>query len=180
MSPRISPLPPAEWTEAAREVFSIIEGPKARENGTRFKIILTLANYPDLAIPYLNFSKCLLKTSSLSDRIREIVTLRVAHLYRSEYEWDQHVISAIRIGMTEAEIAAVKVGAAAIGWSDLERQLLRAVDELRADSTITDETWNALAAHLDQRQLMDLLFTVGGYAMLAMFLNAAGVELEDS
>ena len=36
----------------------------------------------------------------------------------------------------------------------------------------------ALAASFDERQLMDLIFTTGTYALLAMAFNSFGLELD--
>jgi len=55
---------------------------------------------------------------------------------------------------------------------------VRAVDELIGDATITDATWQALARELDEQQLMDLVFTVGAYDVLAMAFRSFGVELD--
>ena len=57
--------------------------------------------------------------------------------------------------------------------------MLRAVDELVADAEITDGTWQELAVELDRHQLMDLVFTVGAYDLLAMAFKSFGVELDD-
>ena len=59
-----------------------------------------------------------------------------------------------------------------------DRAVLRAADELHADSFVTDTTWQALAEHYDTRQLMDLVFTVGQYTLVSMALNTLGVQLE--
>jgi hypothetical protein len=57
--------------------------------------------------------------------------------------------------------------------------MLRAVDDLVADALVTDETWSALAEELDSPQLMDLVFTVGCYDLIAMFFKSAGVQVDD-
>jgi len=44
---------------------------------------------------------------------------------------------------------------------------------------VTDRTWGLLAGGLDEQQLMDLVFTVGTYDLLAMALRTFGVELDD-
>jgi hypothetical protein len=54
-----------------------------------------------------------------------------------------------------------------------------AVDELVRDAKVADDTWQVLAGDLDQQQLMDLVFTVGAYDVLAMALRSFGVELDD-
>jgi len=59
---------------------------------------------------------------------------------------------------------------------EFDRTVLAAVDELVEKTRISDETWAALAEEFDTRQLMDFVFTVGGYHMLAMALNTFGVQ----
>ena len=44
---------------------------------------------------------------------------------------------------------------------------------------VSDATWKALAAELDEQQLMDLVFTVGAYEILALAFRSFGVELDD-
>jgi 4-carboxymuconolactone decarboxylase len=51
-------------------------------------------------------------------------------------------------------------------------------DELHYDAFISEATWTALATRFDTRQLMDLVFTVGAYKMLAMALNSFGAQLD--
>jgi hypothetical protein len=46
------------------------------------------------------------------------------------------------------------------------------------DSRLSDATWATLCEHLDERQRMDLVFTIGGYCLSAMAFNALGIEPE--
>jgi len=177
-TPRIPPSTALEWTDEIREFFTQTEERGGQPVFSRLNITLTLAHHPDLAIPYLKFGMHILNGSTLSPRVREIATLRTAWLHRSDYQWVKHAQGAARIGMTVEEIEAIKVGADAPVWSKFERHVLRAVDQLRNDVAIDDETWNGLAEELDRRQLLDFLFTVGSYAMLAMVLNGIRVQLE--
>jgi hypothetical protein len=45
----------------------------------------------------------------------------------------------------------------------LDTALLRATDELHRDDRVSDETWAALSAKFDARQLLDVMISVGGY-----------------
>ena len=56
--------------------------------------------------------------------------------------------------------------------------LLRSVDELAADHRVGDETWKRLAEDFDRRQLMDLVFTIGAYDLLAVAMNTFGLQLD--
>lgn len=176
--PRVPPVPPAEWTPEMRDFFAIMEGPEAREKGSQFNVVLTLANHPQMASPFMNYYKVLLSNSTLSLRLREIVTLRIAWRLQSEYEWTQHVAIGKDIGLGDEHIEAIKQGAEVAIWSDLERDAVRAVDQLGTRSQIDDETWDGLSKHLNRREMMELLFIIGTYTLLCYAFNAMGVQLE--
>jgi alkylhydroperoxidase family enzyme len=110
----------------------------------------------------------------------ELVILRVAHNAGSEYEWGHHERLGKRAGLTVEEIARVRSGPAAVGWSERQRLLLAAADEMHADGRgrISDATWAGLAADLDEPRLIELCMLIGHYEMLAMTLNSLGVEPE--
>jgi 4-carboxymuconolactone decarboxylase len=47
------------------------------------------------------------------------------------------------------------------------------------DTIIEDRTWEILCRHLSTEQIMDAVFTIGQYNMLAMALNTLGVQREE-
>jgi alkylhydroperoxidase family enzyme len=140
-------------------------------------MVAILTWHPALTKAFLTFNTHLFQ-STLSDRVRELVTVRVGWLRRSEYEWAQHVAMARAAGISQEEIDAIGEGPGWKGWSPLEAALLRSVDEIIADRYISDETWAVLAAHFDRRQQMDLVFTIGAYDLLAMAFDTFGLELD--
>ena len=137
----------------------------------------TLARHPDLTRSFNTFNGHLLYGTTLTPRQRELLVLRVGAVRDSEYEWAQHAVLAGDVGLSEDDIARIAAGPA--GWTGLDAALLRAVDELLADALITDLTWKELAAELDDQQLMDVVFTVGAYDLLAMAFRSFGVQLDE-
>jgi alkylhydroperoxidase family enzyme len=147
-------------------------------SGPILNIFRTLANHPALAKRWLVFGNHILAKSTLPAREREIAILRIGWLCRSGYEWGQHVVIGKASGLSDDEIARIPQGAAASGWSALERALLRATDELYEDAFVSDATWAELASALSTQQLMDFVFTVGQYNLVSMALNSFGVQPE--
>ena len=174
-SPRVAPLADSEWNDEAEEVL----GRLRRGDGRVLNIFRTLGHHPKLLKRWMVFGNHVLSKSSLSPRDREIAILRIGWLCQAEYEWGQHADISRQIGMTEAEITRVSAGPGAEGWTPLESALIRAVDELHADAMISNETWEALSAHYETQQLMDLVFTVGQYNLVSMALNTLGVQLDE-
>jgi alkylhydroperoxidase family enzyme len=154
--------------------------PKADPNRPKAMNLLgTFARHPSLTRAYNTFNGHVLFASTLPPRLRELVVLRVAAVRDAEYEWAQHVVLAVDEGITPDEIERVRSQPDAMEWSRLESSLLRAVDELVRDASIGDDTWTVLASELDDEQLMDFVFTVGAYDLLAMMMRSFGVQLDD-
>jgi AhpD family alkylhydroperoxidase len=113
---------------------------------------------------------------TLPRRETELVILRVAHLRDCGYEFDHHVRLARRSGIGPDEVRRSSEGAEAPGWSSRERAVLVAVDALHYDQDLKDETWDALTAHLDEREVIELCLLVGHYEMLATTIAALRIE----
>jgi alkylhydroperoxidase family enzyme len=182
-TPRLSPVPKAEWPE---EIATFIAGYRNSVRGDRpedgrqsgANLLGTLVRYPALAKAFLTFNGHFLYSSTLSARQRELLILRVAFLRRCDYEWAQHAILAEKFDIRPDEVTWVAVGPDAAGWSPAEAALLKAADELVVDGAVSGETWAVLRQELDERQLMDVVFTVGTYETVAMALSSFGVEPE--
>lgn len=169
---RIPPLPAGQWDDAVHGALRMM--PEERRNpAAAGNAIATFVNHPELTRPYLTFSFYLLTRSTLPARLRELAVLRVAHLTECAYEWDEHVRMGRDEGLTDDDIVALTRGEAADAF---DRTVLTAVDELVGTTRIGDRTWAALGERMNTRELMDFVFTIGGYHMLAMALNTFGVE----
>ena len=172
--PRIPPLPPSEWNSDVQETMATLN-----RDGQVFNIFSTLARHPALLRRWLVFGNHVLGKSTLPARERELAILRTGLLCRAEYEWGHHVAIGKEAGLSAEEITRVTLGAASQGWQPWEAAVLRAADELHADSFISDATWKTLAQRYSDQQLIDLIFTVGQYKLVCMALNSLGVQLEE-
>jgi len=181
--PRLAPLPFAEWDDDARSVLlPHLRRPEVYLSGAAdappMPVVLELlARNLALSGAWLPFTDMLAGgDATLRPEHRELVILRVARRTHSGYEWTQHVRSGRETGLTEAQIDAIGQGAAAEGWTPLERALLTAVDEMIDGFAVGEETWATLAASFDGAQMLELLFVIGGYVCLAYVLNSVGLQ----
>jgi len=174
-APRITPQE-GEWHKSISQTYNLYK--KAFE-GKIPNVSKTLARHPKLMKNWEPLTNYLMMRSRLPKRDREIVILRIGWLCQSEYEWAQHAIIAKEIGLLEEEIQRITKGPDAKGWSEFEKTLICAVDELYTDAFISDDTWKALSENYNIKKLMDLIVTVGQYNLVSMFLNSTGVQLEE-
>lgn len=184
---RIRPLPLREWPPQMRDALAALTPANPRhpvyekrdDRPKALNALGVLAHHPALTHAFHVFNGHLQFATTLSLRERELLILRVAAVRRAEYEWAQHCVVGRDVGISDEDIARVAEGPDAAGWSALEQAMLRAVDELIAEATVSDATWQVLAEHLDEQQLMDLVFTVGGYDVVAMAFRTFRVPLDD-
>ena len=155
------------------------EFPQTEGRPKGLNVLGTFAHHPALAKAYNTFNGHVLFATTLSLRQRELLVLRVAAVRGSAYEWAQHAVLAGDVGLSPDEVAAIAEGPGAGDWSPLEAAMVQAVDELVTDAELSDDTWAALSAELDAQQLLDLVFTVGAYDLLAMALKSFGTPLDD-
>jgi AhpD family alkylhydroperoxidase len=158
--------------------FAQIAGRVSRTNPPN--LFLTMGRRPKLFRGWLRFAGRLMPGGTLPRRETELVILRVAHLRDCEYERDHHVRIGNRAGLTDADLARVADGPSADGWSEHERVLLTAVDELHAQHDLSDATWDQLTEQYDERRLIELVFLVGHYEMLATFIGTLRIERDHS
>lgn len=174
-SARIAPLEDREMTVEQRSVLSPLT-----ERGQLFNIFRTFGRRPAGLAGFLAWGGYILSPENqLPAREREIVILRVGVLCRSGYEFAQHEIIGLQSGLTPEDVARVKVGGEAAGWSPAEAALIRMADELVGDHFVSDATWTLLRSCYDEETCMDAVFTVGQYVQVSMFLNTFGVQPDD-
>lgn len=172
--PRVAPLQESEFNDEARELLEPL-----RRDGHIYNIFATLARHPQLLKRWLVFGGHVLGKSTLPPRDREIAILRMGWLCKAEYEWGHHVAIGKQVGLDDGDIKRITEGPDASRLDPFEAALLRAVDELHANTFINDSTWKALAERYSTEQLLDLLFTAGQYKLVSMVLNSVGVQLEE-
>jgi alkylhydroperoxidase family enzyme len=173
----MSRLGPVE--DPTPEQAELLEPYRTFSGGEPFNIFRTLVRHPKLFKRSMVLATGLLMKGELAPRTREIAILRVAWRSGSVYEWGQHVRIGLDSGLAQDEIDALATEAADAAWSDAERLTVAVADELCRDVDLTDATWDAALATWGEQGLMELIFLVGNYRMLAGFLNAARVELDD-
>jgi len=171
--PRLVPLQRDEWTPEIRSLLD--PGNTGRDVANVYK---TYIYSFEMDVLRRNVSEHIRDETTLSDRHREMLLLRIGVLCRSEYEWAAHSRIARAVGLTDDELDRIVAGPEQ--WTDnaVERALLHAADELYRDDFVSDETWAVLAEAFDAPQLLDILTAVGGYRMFSMAINTFGVQLD--
>lgn len=179
LPPRMPPVPADQWTDEIHDFFALLDPAATREAGTRWISLQIMANHPKLSLAWGAYNKFIMDQLDLDPKLREIAILRVGHRYNNAYEWHHHSIIGRRFGLTDQQIHAVKSGHEDPIWSELEAHVLKAVDEIIDRAETTDSTWAVLMRELGPKQLMELLYAIGTYGLIAWVFNSMRVPLED-
>ena len=184
--PRIQPIRPDGFTDEMRRALApFLRTPVAGESPAKEmaelpEMLATLVRHPELFRHHVETGVLLLSRGALSPRDRELAVLRIGWLCQAPYEWGEHVQIGKRVGLSEEEIERLIRGSAAPGWSDRDRAIVGAVEELHRDAMISDATWEILARDLDDQQLIEFVMLVGHYQTVAYYQNALRIGLRDA
>ena len=172
--PRIAPLPRARWGADALDLLGgDVPGGRA---GQTSNFLTTLVRDPALLRLLMGFIRRLWVNSSIPLRDRELVVLRTTWLCQSPYAWSEHVRIAQSQGIDHADIQRVADGPDAAGWDEFDRAIVRAVDQLHATATVSDEAWQVLATRYTEEQLLEFPMLAGLYHLVSWTQNAAGIQ----
>lgn len=167
----LTPRPVTDWPELLDPVV-------ADMNGTPINVHKLMAHSPALLHAWWDFRNFGVRGGSLGDRLGELVILRVSLHLGAWYEWASHVDRALRVGLELPIIQAVMDRPIAPIFSEDQRLVLQAVDELMTARHITPSTLNALQPQFSTDQIMDLMAIAGMYVVLGYFIKTWDLELD--
>lgn len=183
----LQPIPPEQWDEEIMDALGAFPSSrdfvlgKWKEGSDDLRGRNTLgflAHYPELAKAYLTLNRHVSAGTSLSFRDKEILILRTARLRRADNEFAQHIILGRRAGLSDTQLLQLIDGASAETWDSQDALLIRAADELFLQAKISTDTLDRLSAHFNDRQIMDMVFLAGTYAMLSSAINTFAIPLD--
>ena len=166
-APRVPLLAPHEFNEEQRSLTT--------DEQRHVNLFQLVAQHPEAhrrlkaTGSFANFE------TQLPVRDRELMILRMAWLYQSEFEWSQHAQPALDAGLTGDDLARVKVGAEADGWDDWDRTVLRTVEGLVSDCMIPTPVWDALAERYSTEMMLELVIFFGHYTLVTTLANVFGL-----
>ena len=178
--PRLDPLPPGEIAEAAMVAIDKIRAMNdVGEDMPMPEFFATVGKHPELLAAFLDFGIRFLGDTALPDRERELAILRTGWLCGAPFEWGEHVLIGKEHGLTSEEIERITLGSAAPGWGELDRAVLAACEELHSEAMISDATWEVLARHFDEQQLIELPVLAGQYHKVAFVQNSLRFRMRE-
>jgi alkylhydroperoxidase family enzyme len=149
------------------------------ERGKLHNLYKMLLNSPPVARGWLNLLTAVRQQCKLSGRYRELCILRVAILNRADYEYQSHIPFALKEGITQAQIDALRDWNKSSAFDAADRAVLAYTDSMTKDVHVPDAVFEPLRPHFDQRELTELTATIAAYNLVSRFLEAIKIDHEE-
>src|SRR5262249_33192704 len=147
----------------------------------KLNIFRALAHAETCALPVMRLGNAILHRQTLSERHRELLILQVAQIEGGAYEWCQHVPIAEGVGVSKAQIAAIEAGRHGLDpFNAAEVALLALGKALIEDVRVADDIFHAARQHFGDREIVEIVLTVGFYMMMARLTEAIEVDLDQA
>lgn len=169
---RFKPLPESDMSEAQRQVVrEIVSGPRGAmvSHGPSALFLRS----PGLLARTHKVGEYLRYHSALPPHLRELTILITARLWNTQVIWFEHHALALKAGLNPNAAADLAQGRQPNGLRDDEAAVYRFCTELHRTRRVSDATFDAVAKHLGESGVIDLIGLTGYYSMLAMALNVA-------
>jgi alkylhydroperoxidase family enzyme len=158
--------------ESHRWLFERME-----KNGGQLNIFRALSHSPETLLRFMRFGSFLLTDGKLDPALRELAILRVGYLCRSPYEFSQHITFGRRAKLTDAQIRGVASPTSQL-FDPKQMAVLAYAAEMTADAQVSDATFDAVAAHLNDEEIVELTLVAGFYNLVSRTLNALRVDVD--
>ena len=132
----------------------------------------TILLSPEMAQAFLNLQAVEGKSSSLSQRVRQVVILTVGAVWRCDYERYAHAAVAREAGLSPAAIEALVEGETSADLSDEEDVARRFTMAITAEHKVDDTLFEEASCAFQDRGIVDLIILAGCYDLISSLLNA--------
>jgi alkylhydroperoxidase family enzyme len=151
---------------------------RERRGGRLLNLDRALLYSEPLAAGWNTFLGALRQRCSLDGKLRELAILRIALLNRADYEHHQHVPDALRCGASQAQIDALPEWKHSLLFDATEKAVLAYTDAMTQQVQVSDDVFAQVHACMSEQALVELTATIGGYNMVARFLEALQITQE--
>jgi 4-carboxymuconolactone decarboxylase len=168
---RVPPIDPATYTPEQQRVAATISGARGNVRGP---FTVWLRN-PTLAEHANTFGIALRDSKVLERRLFELTILTVCRAWSVQYAWSAHVGAAATAGVSPDVIAAIRDNRRPEFRRDDERVVYDVATEIMQTRDLSQATYDRAVAAFGVEGTVDLISTVGYYAMVGIFLKSFDV-----
>ena len=143
-----------------------------------YNIFRMLSRCEDVFKGFIMFNNAVLNKSALDPRLREVAIIRVGYRTGAEYEVHHHIRIGETLGMARAQMEIVASDRDLAELPEEWALVARVADDLVSGPVPSQTNMEKLRRRFSDREILDLIFAIGCYMMVARLLMTAGVEIE--
>lgn len=117
--------------------------------------------------------------SSLAPALSELAILVTARIWAAEFEWWAHRTHAIKAGLPEAMIEAIRTSQTPEFETDEQRVVYDVARTLNHHRRLPDALYDHALSVLGETRLVDLVGVLGYYALISMTINVFEIDRPD-
>ena len=150
-----------------------------RERGSVLHLYQMLLHSPPVAEGWLAYLTAIRQKSSLSPALRELLIMRVAVINGAPYEAEQHAPIALKEGVTQGQLDDLAGWESSTQYTPQQRAVLELTDGMTKNVQVPKAAVAAVRKFLSDREVVELVATVGAYNMVSRFLEALDIHSHD-
>jgi 4-carboxymuconolactone decarboxylase len=167
---RLPPLPADQLTDTQREVLAeIVAGPRGELVGP----FVPLLRSPELMRRLQRTGEYLRFDTGLDPALLELSILLVARHWNQRFEWRYHCPLALRAGISDETIRAVRRGERPDRLDPAASVVWEICAQLHGFRQVSEEVFDRAVRVLGETGVVELVGTIGYYTTLAMVMNTA-------
>src|SRR6201999_3228103 len=132
---------------------------------------------PKTAAAHTTLNRYLRYEAGFSGHVREAAILITAREMDSQFEWVAHEDVALKEGVPQATIDAIKYRRSTDGLDETDTLIIELGRQLWRDHKVKSETFAKLKTIFGPNKLVDLVMLMGNYAGTAALLAAVDMQL---
>jgi len=175
---RITPLSTDELSPECVKILERLPGKGLQGEGFPYNLLGILMYNQETLEPFLDYWVTSKAKMGLSVREQELVILRMAVLYRSEYVWKHHVKVGREFGINDTELEAIRHGSYGASTVARERAFLELTNTFMNDKFLPPELWTRTKNVLSPRDFVDLISLVSQYVLFSLNNVCLQVQVE--
>jgi 4-carboxymuconolactone decarboxylase len=171
---RVPPVQRADLDDEGKRIYDVLAG-AGKTLGPTGPSTVTMHS-PKAAEPIFALNQYLRKTVA-GARYFEVAALVSAAEFEQQYEWSGHEPAALRAGVEQSVIDAIKFNRDLKGVPEKDATLIRLGRAIFRDHKVAPELWARMEQHFGRQGAVEVTLVMADYAMVGFLLTAVDQQL---
>jgi 4-carboxymuconolactone decarboxylase len=174
----MSRMPPLDGDKLSSEQKRVYDEVAGKRKTVRGPFPMWLRN-PKLAEHANQFGIALRDHSTIGRRIFELAVITVCRAWSVQYAWASHAPQAELQGIAPEIVAAIRENRTPDFKKADERLAYEVATEIMTTTELSQASYDKAIAQFGEQGTVELISTIGYYAMVGIFLKSFGVQPPD-